>query len=269
MSEPSAAASGESCSRCKRDLSGEKPVLLPDARNYCAACCDRMATDSFEMETGVPFVPWIEKHPELVMQHQPMEMNIRRIGFLLPVAFTVLGLLLGSYGIFRIAAGPSTRSEEPVASKPGQEPFEKIANNITNDIAKNTRAGLGYLAIGLGSCALFGWLSFRQGKAFWRARDFRLTLRDGVFQLSYGPHKETFTLDDVKQACIVRPGTVGASEGALGLADGRMLTLDTCLTDLHALGVVMDLRFREDFPPSQEDLARERRNKLRKIRGLS
>src|SRR5205807_7665010 len=53
------------------------------------------------------------------------------------------------------------------------------------------------------------------------------------------------------------PGTVGATEGAIMLQDGRMLTLDTCLSDLHALGVVMDLRFREDFPPSADDLARE------------
>jgi len=94
-------------------------------------------------------------------------------------------------------------------------------------------------------------------------------LKDGVFHLQHGSRNETFTVDDVAQACVVRPGTVGATEGALGLKDGRMLTLDTCLSDLHALGVVMDLRFREEFPPSADDLARIRRDKLRKIRGLS
>ena len=67
----------------------------------------------------------------------------------------------------------------------------------------------------------------------------------------------------------MRPGTVGATEGALGFKDGRMLTLDTCLSDLHALGVVMDLRFRDDFPPGPDDVAKVRRDKLRKIRGLA
>ena len=54
-----------SCARCQRDLSAENPVRLHDTREYCAACCASMATDAFEMETGEPFVKWIEKHPKL------------------------------------------------------------------------------------------------------------------------------------------------------------------------------------------------------------
>ncbi|MCW8131763.1 MAG: hypothetical protein KIS92_15560 [Planctomycetota bacterium] len=255
MNESEAAAK-DACARCARDLSAEKPVPLPDGRIYCAACCERMATDAFEMETGTPFVPWIEKHPELVMRHLPGEMHIRRMGFVIPLVCAVCGLLLIGIGVWKAAtAGDAAAGAEAAL----RETLEAAAR----------RKGWAFAGVGAGTIALFGWLSWRQGKAFWRARDFTLRLKDGVFTLSYGTHRETFTAADVKQACIVRPGTVGASEGALGLADGRMLTLDTCLSDLHALGVVMDLRFREDFPPSQEDLARERRNKLRKIRGLS
>lgn len=223
-----------------------------------------MATDAFEMETGIPFVPWIESHPQLTMRHLPGEMYIRRMGFVIPLVFAVCSILLCGLGVLK-AALPATLSEEGVAGITAQARAELQARAD----AKALRAGWGYLGVGVASLALFGWLSWRQGRAFWRARDFTLTLRDGIFELNYGGRHETFSADDVKQACIVRPGTVGASEGALGLADGRMLTLDTCLTDLHALGVLMDLRFREDFPPSQEDLARERRTKLRKIRGLS
>jgi hypothetical protein len=115
----------------------------------------------------------------------------------------------------------------------------------------------------------FAYFALRGARAFLRARNFRLTLQDGNFHLQHGRNSDTFSANDVEQACIVRPGTVGATEGALQLKDGRMLTLDTCLSHLHALGVVMDLRFREDFPPSADDIARVRREKLRKIRGLS
>lgn len=223
-----------------------------------------MATDAFEMETGVPFVPWIEKHPDLTMQHQPMEMHIRRMGFVFPFVFSLASLLLLSWGGVKVSCLIIPNPPVEIANDP-----ERVKEFLARHKMKSVNDGLAYMAVGAVFLAMFAGLSFRQGKSYWRARDFKLTLKDGVFQLSYGPHNETFTVDDVKQACIVRPGTVGASEGALGLADGRMLTLDTCLSDLHALGVVMDLRFREDFPPSQEDLARDRRNKLRKIRGLS
>jgi hypothetical protein len=122
---------------------------------------------------------------------------------------------------------------------------------------------------GLVMMLFFAYFAVRGARAFLRARNFRLTLNDGSFHLQHGTRTDTFSAEDVTQACIVRPGTVGATEGALQLKDGRMLTLDTCLSDLHALGVVMDLRFREDFPPSADDIARIRREKLRKIRGLS
>ena len=63
---------------------------------------------------------------------------------------------------------------------------------------------------------------------------------------------------DADQAALVSLG-----------ADGRVLALDACLSDLHALGVVLDLRFKREFPPSLDELAAQRREKLRKIRGLS
>lgn len=242
-------------------------MRLPDAREYCAACCERMATDAFEMETGVPFVPWIEKHPELVLEHQPMEMYIRRAGFFIPLACALFGLLVLGYGSFEVV-----RPRPP--EEPGALELKAQAERSKPPAFRRTaippwRAGAGFALVGFGTLALFGWLSWRQGKAYLRARGFRLTLQNGSFRLVHGSHAETFSAADVNQACVVRPGTVGATEGALGLADGRMLTLDSCLTDLHALGVVMDLRFREDFPPSTEDLARERREKLRRIRGLA
>ncbi len=262
------------CARCARELSAEQPVRLPDAREYCAACCERMATEAFEMETGVPFVAWIEKHPELVLEHLPMEMYIRRAGFFIPLACALFGLLVFGYGLwaaFRAPAPGSVPAEELSANEnPAKRP-EAQAPRTTSarepEVAWKT--GAGFAAVGLGTLLLFGWLAWRQGKAYLRARSFRLTLKDGHFRLQHGAHEESFSAVEVTQACVVRPGTVGATEGALGLADGRMLTLDSCLTGLHALGVVMDLRFRENFPPSTEDLARERRDKLRKIRGLS
>src|SRR5205085_11936359 len=86
------------CARCLRSLSAENPVRLPDTREYCAACCQNMATDAFEMETGEPFVKWIEKHPRLVMRYQPLEMSVRRMGFLFPVFAAVIGLLMVAFG---------------------------------------------------------------------------------------------------------------------------------------------------------------------------
>ncbi|MCK6472303.1 MAG: hypothetical protein L6R28_11205 [Planctomycetes bacterium] len=236
-------------------------MRLPDGAEYCAACCERMATDAFEMETGEPFVKWIEKHPELVMAHQPMELAVRRMGFLFPLACAVLGLGLAVFGTLRLLnPPPEDTAAVPVSPAPsaGRTP-KKLP----------PPSGKGYLAAGLAAMLLFGWLVLRQGKGYLRAAGFRLTLRDGVFHLKHRDREESFPVGDVTQACVVRPGTVGAREGALGLSDGRMLTLDTCLSDLHALGVVMDLRFREDFPPSLEERDRERRERLRKIRGLS
>jgi hypothetical protein len=119
------------------------------------------------------------------------------------------------------------------------------------------------------SVLLFGALAARGLVAYMRAQNFELTLEEGVFHLTHGKRAETFGMDDLDRACVVRPGTIGATEGALGFKDGRMLTLDTCLSDLHALGVVMDLYFNREFPPGPEDIARERRTRLRKIRGLS
>jgi len=220
-----------------------------------------MATESFEMETGVPFVKWIERHVELDLRHQPLEMYIRRMSFYIPLAFAGVGLLTAGLGLAILLSSAKGASPEGAGAKA----MEEIGFLGSIPVQK----GLGFLVVGLTSCVGFGWVAFRQGRSFWRARNFQLTLRDGSFYLSYAGHAEIFEADDVTQACVVRPGTVGATEGALGFANGRMLTLDSCLTDLHALGVVMDLRFRSEFPPSLEDLARERREKLRKIRGLS
>src|SRR6185295_11319574 len=74
------------------------PVRLPDQREYCAACCASMATDSFEMETGEPFVQWIAKHPKLVLRYQPMEMSVRRLGFVFPLCATIGGVAAAFYG---------------------------------------------------------------------------------------------------------------------------------------------------------------------------
>lgn len=237
-------------------------MRLPDAAEYCAACCERMATDAFEMETGEPFVKWIEKHPVLVMTHQPMELAVRRMGFLFPLACVVLGLGLAVFGAQRLLNPPPP--EEAVAA-----PVAPVPSAGRSPQKLPPPSGSGYLAAGLVAVLMFGWLVVRQGKSYLRAAGFRLTLRDGVFHLKHRDQEESFPVAEVTQACVVRPGTVGAREGALGLSDGRMLTLDTCLSDLHALGVVMDLRFREDFPPSLEERDRERRERLRKIRGLS
>src|SRR5262245_4648975 len=86
------------CARCFRNLSGEQPVRLPDTREYCAACCESMATEAFEMETGEPFVKWIEKHPRLVMRYQPLEMSVRRLGFLFPIFAALIGIGFVCYG---------------------------------------------------------------------------------------------------------------------------------------------------------------------------
>ena len=233
------------CARCARVLSAEKPVRLPDGRIYCAACCEGMAAGDFEMETGEMFTKWIEKHPTLVMRYQPLELTVRRAGFFFPLVLSLMGIALSFYALI----WPSLRTLAPNPNKP--------LNRI------------GFLLVGVAMLLFFGWLAFRGAKAYLRAINFKLVLEDGVFRLQHGSRNESFNADDVVQACVVRPGTVGATEGALRLHDGRMLTLDTCLSDLHALGVVMDLRFREDFPPSADDLARIRRDKLRKIRGLS
>jgi hypothetical protein len=223
-------------------LTNEKPIRLPDNRIYCAACCEGMAADDFEMETGEPFVQWIEKHPILLMRHQPLELSVRRMIFFLSSGLSVMGLLVLVCGLLEMC--------------------------------------LHWRGLGTGSAAalsltggammlLFGYVALRGARAFLRARRFLLTLSNGVFHLQHGEHSESFSADDITQASIVRPGAVGAAEGALRLKDGRALTLDSCLSDLHALGVVMDLRFRNDFPPSADELARARREKLRKIRGLS
>ncbi|MCZ7647774.1 MAG: hypothetical protein M5U26_21375 [Planctomycetota bacterium] len=237
MSEcPAESLTSSSCARCARQLTGERPLRLPDGRDYCAACCDRMATEQFELETGETFAAWIEKHPRLVMEHAPMEIGLRRLLFVAPLLAACGSLMLLALGFYRLVFAGKT--------------------------------GLGFMLLGgLGALA-FAAFSLRQLRSFLRARGFVLTLEAGRFELKHGPRRDAFNIEDVEQACVVRPGTVGAREGALGLKDGRMLTLDTCLTDLHALGVVMDLRFREDFPPSLEDQWKDRRDKLRKIRGL-
>jgi len=238
---PNPPADGPACARCARSLSAEKPVRLPDGAQYCAACCERMATEAFEMETGMHFVPWIEKRDELVMQHQPLELTVRRTLFAVPLLVVIIGLGTVGYGIYRGASG--------------EAPWRGATS--------------AYIGIGCGMVAFFGLLVLKQGQQYLRAAGFSLRLKDGVFTLRHGTKTETFPVAAVTQACVVRPGMVGAREGALGFADGRMLTLDSCLTDLHALGVVMDLRTGKEFPPSLEDQERERRDKLRKIRGLS
>src|SRR5204863_844485 len=98
-----------------------------------------------------------------------------------------------------------------------------------------------FMFVGLFCIAVFGALTARGLLAYMRAQDFQLTLEDGQFDLHHGKHDERFRIDDLDRACVVRPGTIGATEGALGFKDGRMLTLDTCLSDLHALGTVLDL----------------------------
>jgi hypothetical protein len=224
------------CGRCARKLTAEPPIRLPDTRTYCTACCESMASDTFEMETGESFSRWIAKHPKLVMQYQPLELSVRRMSFFFQLLICALGAGMLVYGI---AAG------ETLPRK------------------------LGYICVGAIVFLSFAALSLRAATDYLRAVNFKLILDEGTFSLQHGTRQETFSVDDVTQACVVRPGTVGATEGALGLKDGRMLTLDTCLSDLHALGVVMDLRFKADFPPSADELAKIRRDKLRKIRGLS
>lgn len=237
------------CTRCARSLYAEKPVLLPDAKSYCAACCESMAAGDFEMETGETFTKWIEKHPRLEMKYQPLEITVRRAGFMFPLVLSLMGLGIFIFAGIKLAmlfsAAPDWRS------------------------MLRLQGPAGYFIVGTSMLLFFGFLAARGAMAYLRAMNFALTLSNGVFVLRHGTRSETFHADDVVRACVVRPGTVGATEGALCLKDGRMLTLDTCLSDLHALGVVMDLRFREDFPPSADDLARIRRDKLRKIRGLS
>ena len=282
------------CQRCSRVLSAERPVRLPDNRVYCAACCESMAADIFEMETGETFTKWIEKHPQLVMQYQPLELTVRRFGFFFPLAMVVLGLGIISYGIYRsLDSGVPLKfllagTFIPFAIAGLWLMFEKAfwiaANLLARLVVFLFIAGIpiygfygcmtygrpfGYIVLGAVMMAAFGALAVRGVQTYLRALNFKLTLKDGMFHLQHGSHTDTFPANDVTQACVVRPGTVGATEGALRLQDGRMLTLDTCLSDLHALGVVMDLRFRQEFPPSADDLARERRERLRKIRGLS
>jgi len=282
------------CSRCFRDLSSEIPVRLPDQREYCAACCASMATDSFEMETGEPFVKWIAKHPKLVMRYQPMEMSVRRLGFVFPLGAAMGGVAAAFYGavqyrqagfpplylaaycwglIALVAAVFLVLKNE---NRPGAKALKMAASFLAFALPVAGIAGVwkfgrpcAVIMTGVVSIVLFGALAVRGLMAYLRAHDFELVLENGIFQLVHGKRTETFSADDIERACVVRPGTVGATEGALGFKDGRMLTLDTCLSDLHALGVVMDLRFRDDFPPGPEDLAKVRRDKLRKIRGLA
>ncbi|HLX61577.1 MAG TPA: hypothetical protein VKX17_09880 [Planctomycetota bacterium] len=286
------------CSRCQRNLFAEKPVHLPDSRDYCAACCESMATDSFEMETGERFTQWIEKHPRLVMRYQPMELSVRRLSFFFPLAAAVGGiavfgigcvkyivaglpllyLALGVTAILILAALILTypKASARLGGGFGLLALKLFVTGLSLAAPIVALLGMirfgrpvGFIVLGLSSILLFGWLASRGLVAFMRAQNFELTLEDGVFHLTHGPRAETFGMDDVERACVVRPGTIGATEGALGLKNGLMLTLDTCLSDLHALGVVMDLHFNREFPPSAEDLARVRRDKLRKIRGLS
>ena len=297
MPESPAPSSSPVCRRCSRTLSAERPVRLPDNNVYCAACCESMAADVFEMETGEPFTKWIEKHPQLVMQYQPLELTVRRFGFFFPLGLCLLGLTIFGFGVHL-----SIRSDIPFAyliagfAAPlfiavlwsTYEMFKDTLPPVVLSLIRILAAVLaaavpvyglygclrfgrpfGYLVVGSGMMALFAVLAVSGVQAYLRALNFKLTLTDGVFHLQHGSHTDTFPAEEVVQACVVRPGTVGATEGALRLEDGRMLTLDTCLSDLHALGVVMDLRFRADFPPSADDIARIRRDNLRKIRGLS
>src|SRR5471032_1463024 len=87
------------CERCSRSLHAERPVRLPDTHVYCSACCESMAAADFEMETGELFTRWIERHPELVMKYQPLELTVRRFGFFFPMVLSVAGLALIVYGI--------------------------------------------------------------------------------------------------------------------------------------------------------------------------
>lgn len=273
------------CSRCSRNLIAERPLRLPDNRVYCAACCESMAADDFEMETGESFTRWIEKHPQLIMQYQPLELNVRRFFFFFPLLMTVIGACIFAFGV-NACIKTGTNLLYPLA---GLIFGALIVIAELLDTAKLLMriAGVGSLIIygavgmlalgrpfafsfvGIAIMVAFVLLTIRGLQGYLRAMNFRLTLKEGTFHLQHGARRDTFSADDVTQACVVRPGTVGATEGALRLQDGRMLTLDTCLSDLHALGVVMDLRFRSDFPPSADDLAKVRRDKLRKIRGLS
>ena len=98
-----------------------------------------------------------------------MELYIRRAGFFFPLACALIGVLVLGYGLWQ--------------------------------------SGAGFMAVGLGMLGLFGWLAWRQGKAYLRARGFRLTLKAGAFHLVHGTHEENFSADEVTQACVVRPGT--------------------------------------------------------------
>lgn len=268
-------------------------MRLPDKHVYCAACCESMAAADFEMETGELFTRWIEKHPELIMKYQPLELTVRRFGFFFPMALSLGGLALIVWGaIVSVTSGvPMMFLLAGLGIPLGVGclwyayelgwlskvlPLKILGFLFVAGIPAYGFYGclkygfpFGYIVLGAVVMAFFGLLAAKGVQAYLRALNFKLTLREGVFYLQHGDRTDTFSAEDVTQACIVRPGTVGATEGALRLRDGRMLTLDTCLSDLHALGVVMDLRFREDFPPSADDLARIRRENLRKIRGLS
>jgi len=252
-----------------------------------------MATDSFEMETGEPFVQWIEKHPKLTLRYQPMEMSVRKLTFVFPLCVALGGLGVTMFGCVRyvraslpieylaafliasLALAASILYVLKNEDAPGNKGAKAVTSVLSFVLPAAALAGMwqygnpaALIAMGLFSTALFSWLAARGLQAWLRAQDFQLTLEDGKFQLVHGKHTAAFVATDLDRACVVRPGTVGATEGALGFKDGRMLTLDTCLSDLHALGVVMDLRFRDDFPPSPDDIAKVRRDKLRKIRGL-
>jgi hypothetical protein len=286
------------CAYCGRALDAGEGFHLPDSRDYCADCCDAMAADAFQMETGEPFTAWIPKHGKLTMRYQPMELSARSMGFWFPAVcaagssiatlagivlylkagFPLVYLLLEAApvaGIVVVLAVLFRREEQ--APRGAVAGFGKVivallaAAVLCGAVAGMIQFGkpAALMAIGGVFLVFFAGLALNGLGALLRAQDFELTLEDGVFNLRHGAHRDTFTIDTLNQACVVRPGTVGAMEGALGLSDGRMLTLDTCLSDLHALGVVMDLHFKREFPPSLEDLAEQRRVKLRKIRGLS
>jgi hypothetical protein len=294
MLDPGNAPSTPFCERCSRKLYAERPVRLPDKHVYCAACCESMAAADFEMETGELFTRWIEKHPELVMKYQPLELTVRRFGFFFPAMLSLLGLGVIVYGVAAcIARGVPALFLLAGALIPigigtlwfVYENADWLSSRLIFSIFSFlfiatvpvygffgcVKYGFpfGYIVLGASLVAFFGLLAAKGVQAYLRALNFKLILKEGMFYLEHGKRTESFSVDEVTQACIVRPGTVGATEGALKLKDGRMLTLDTCLSDLHALGVVMDLRFREEFPPSADDLAKIRRDKLRKIRGLS
>jgi hypothetical protein len=297
MLDPGNSTTIPKCERCSRTLTAERPVRLPDKHVYCAACCESMAAADFEMETGELFTRWIEKHPELVMKYQPLELTVRRFGFFFPAVLSLLGLVVIGYGVALCIAQQNppvpalfllAGAAIPVGIGVLWLVYEKadwlssrmifsvvaflfIATVPVYGLIGCVKYGFsfGYIVLGGTLVAFFGLLAAKGVQAYLRALNFNLTLKDGVFHLHHGNRTESFSVEDVTKACIVRPGTVGATEGALQLKDGRMLTLDTCLSDLHALGVVMDLRFREEFPPSADDLAKIRRDKLRKIRGLS